>query len=185
MATVIYDACVLYPFTLRDLLIELACTKLFDARWTDQIHNEWIRNVLLDHPDLSPLRLENTRRLMDKAVPGCLVTGFEPLIDTLELPDTNDRHVLAAAIRCDAQAIVTFNLKDFPNAMLEKYGIEAVHPDDFVLGLLKQNPHGVTNAIRACQTRFRNPPRLMPDHLERLERQGLNRTLEYLASYLQ
>ena len=183
--TALYDACVLYPFALRDLLIELACTDLFDARWTQEIHDEWIRNVLANRPDLSTERLEITRKLMDKAVPGCLITGYEPLIDTLELPDANDRHVLAAAIHGNAQVIVTFNLKDFSAAALEPYGIEALHPDDFVLNLATQNAPSVANAIRACQTRFRNPPRLMKDHLARLERQGLIRTVEALAPILE
>ena len=72
--TVVYDACVLYPATLRDLLIELACTQLFNARWTDRIHDEWIRNLLLKRPDLKAEQLAITRRNMDRAVLGALVT---------------------------------------------------------------------------------------------------------------
>ena len=73
---------------------------------------------------------------MIEAVPDCLVTGYESLIDGLELPDEGDRHVLAAAIRSQAQAIVTFNLKDFPASILDSHDIEALHPDDFLLGLM-------------------------------------------------
>jgi hypothetical protein len=95
--TAIFDACVLYPAPLRDLLLSLAQTELFRARWTNDIHEEWIRSVLKDRPDLAP-NLQRTRELMDTAVPDCLVTGYQSLIDSLKLPDPQDRHVLAAAI---------------------------------------------------------------------------------------
>ena len=111
--TVIFDACVLYPAPLRDILLRLATTGLFTAKWTDQIHDEWIRNAVKKRPELKD-KLPRTRELMNRAVPDSLVTGYEFLIESLELPDSNDRHVLAAAIRSGAQAIVTFNLKDFP-----------------------------------------------------------------------
>ncbi|MGM0639349.1 MAG: PIN domain-containing protein [Pseudomonadota bacterium] len=129
---VIYDACVLYPAPLRDLLVRLATTGLFAARWTDQIHDEWVRNLIAKRPELEP-HLSRTRQLMNEAVEDSLVTGHEPLIQGLTLPDPDDRHVLAAAIRAGAQLIITFNLKDFPSATLDSFGIEAVHPDAFIL----------------------------------------------------
>jgi predicted nucleic acid-binding protein len=182
--TVVYDACILYPATLRDLLIELACTQVFDARWTNQIHDEWISNLLLKRPDLTRDQLSITRQNMDRAVPGALVTGFENLIDALTLPDADDRHVLAAAIRCNAQAIITFNLKDFPRSNLEPYGIEALHPDEFVMDTTSLDPLVVAGAIRACQQRLRNPPRTMFEHLQRLEHAGLPRTVAQLSAHL-
>ena len=105
---VLYDACVLYPAPLRDLLIRVAKTGVVRARWTDAILDECFRNILEQRPDLKPEALKRTRELMTQAVPDCLVTGFETLIDSLTLPDRDDRHVLAAAIRVGAQAIVTF-----------------------------------------------------------------------------
>lgn len=111
--TVLFDACVLYPAPLRDLLMRLAATDLFRARWSDAIHDEWIRSVLTQRPDLEA-QLARTRQLMDAHVMDCLVTGYEPLIDTLGLPDPGDRHVLAAAIIGRADLIVTKNLRDFP-----------------------------------------------------------------------
>jgi len=84
--TALYDACVLYPAPLRDLLMHLAMTDLFRARWTDQIHDEWIRNVLANRPDLKRKQLERTRRLMNAHVLDCLVTGCENLIDGLRCP---------------------------------------------------------------------------------------------------
>jgi hypothetical protein len=102
----------------------LALTDLFKARWTSRIHDEWISNVLQNRPDLTLEQLTKTRNLMDRNVRDCLVTGFERLIEGLELPDLDDCHVLAAAIRCHADLIVTFNLKDFPSQCLEPYGSE-------------------------------------------------------------
>ena len=96
--TAIFDACVLYPAPLRDLLLHLAGTQLFRARWTEEIHGEWVRNLLKNRPDLTRKQLDRTRALMDRAVPDCLVTGHLPLMEALILPDPGDRHVLAAAI---------------------------------------------------------------------------------------
>ena len=105
--TALYDACVLYPAPLRDLLMRLALTDLFRARWTDAIHEEWIRNVLANRSDLKREQLERTRDLMNAHVRDCLVTGHENLIEGLNLPGPDDRHVLAAAIRAGAGVIVT------------------------------------------------------------------------------
>ncbi len=105
---VLYDACVLYPAPLRDLLMRLALTDLFQARWTDQIHDEWTRNVLANRPDVTAESLARCRRLMDEHVPDCLVTGYESLIPTLSLPDPDDRHVLAAALHGGASSIITY-----------------------------------------------------------------------------
>ena len=97
--TALYDACVLYPAPLRDLLVRLGGSGLFRARWTNQIHDEWICNVLENRADLSRERLERTRDLMNEHIFDSLVTGYEDLIPSLELPDADDRHVLAAAIQ--------------------------------------------------------------------------------------
>jgi PIN domain len=103
----VFDACVLYPASVRDLLLRLALTDLFRARWTDRIQDEWIGAVLKQRQDLTRSQLGRTRDLMNRAVPDCLVTSYESLIDGLHLPDPNDRHVLAAAIRCQAGVIVS------------------------------------------------------------------------------
>jgi predicted nucleic acid-binding protein len=129
--TVIYDACVLYPAPLRDLLIRLAAKGLVRARWTDRILDESFRNILANRPDLLPGSLDRTRELMNRALRDVLVTGYEGLIEGLNLPDPDDRHVLAAAIRAGAQVIVTMNLDDFPESALAPFSVEALHPDDF------------------------------------------------------
>lgn len=133
---VVYDACVLYPAPLRDLLIRIALTGIVRARWSDEILDECFRSILKSRPDLKPHALSRTRRLMTEAVADCIVTGHESLINGLNLPDPNDRHVLAAAIQAGAQSIVTLNLKDFPSDTLAAYNVEAVHPDEFIYDLL-------------------------------------------------
>ena len=110
---VFYDANVLYPAQLRNLLMHLALIGVFRAKWSAEVHEEWIRNLLINRADLTRTKLERTRQLMDKAAPDALVRGYEHLIPGLALPDPNDRHVLAAAIRAGASVIVTCNLADF------------------------------------------------------------------------
>ena len=182
--TAIYDACVLYPAPLRDFLLRLAMSELFRARWTDHIHEEWIRSVLNKRKDLSAAQLERTRQLMDHAVPDCLVSDYEDLIDSLELPDPDDRHVLAAATRCQASVIVTFNLDDFPSDVLDRYGIEAQHPDEFISHLLDLDPGAVCNAARQQRQALRNPPKSPEEFLDTLLRQGLAGTVAQLEDMI-
>lgn len=173
----IYDACVLYPAPLRDLLIRLARTGLFRARWTEVIHDEWIRNVLADRPDLSAAQLERTRQLMNAAVRDCLVVGYEGRIDNLTLPDLDDRHVLAAAIEAQAQVIVTYNLRDFPPDALQPHGLGTQHPDDFILRIIALNPLIVRATVETHQQALKNPPKTAAQYLETLAKQGLPKTV--------
>jgi predicted nucleic acid-binding protein len=121
--TVVYDACVLYPAPLRDLLLRVAMTNVVRARWSEAILDECFRSIVEQRPDLKESALHRTRDLMTQAIPDCLIDEYEDLIHGLPLPDPDDRHVLAAAIRAGAQAIVTFNLKDFPVSTLSKYEV--------------------------------------------------------------
>jgi predicted nucleic acid-binding protein len=154
----LFDANVLYPASVRDLLLRLALADLFRARWTDRIHDEWIAALLKQREDLTRAQLERTRALMNEAVPGCLVTAYEDLIDGLTLPDPDDRHVLAAAICCHAEMIVTYNLKHFPEETLAPYGIQAQHPDEFVSHLFDLDPGAVCAAVRDQRESLNNPP---------------------------
>jgi len=181
--TVVFDANVLYPAPLRDLLVRLAATDLFRARWTDRIHDEWMRNVLKDRSDIKPAQLERTRELMDKYCHDCLVIDYESLIGQITLPDEDDRHVLAAAIRCGADAIITRNLKDFPKAELSKHGIEAIHPDDFVINNIDLNIAKVLEAVRKQRASLKNPPIDVDAFLDILLKQGLPQTVEILKDY--
>lgn len=178
---VIYDSCVLYPAPLRDLLVRLALTGLFRAHWTDAIHDEWIRNLLEDRPDLSAAQLDRTRQLMNAAVRDCLVTGYEGRIENLTLPDPDDRHVLAAAIKAQAQVIVTYNLRDFPASTLQTYGIEAVHPDDFMLRLIGLDPLVVRETVETHHQSLKNPPKTPAEYLATLSHQSLPKTAAALT----
>lgn len=171
--TVLVDACVLYPAPLRDLVMHLALVDLFRAKWTDQIHEEWIRNVLVQRPDLTHEKLDRTRTLMNAHVRDALVTGYEPLTDGLTLPDPDDRHVLAAAIRCGADLILTFNLKDFPAANLAPFEIEAQHPDTFLLHQFSLDQSKVLIALKRQRESLKNPPMMSLEFLDRMEQQQL------------
>jgi predicted nucleic acid-binding protein len=181
--TALYDACVLYPAPLRDLLMRLALEDLYRARWTDRIHDEWIRSVLKDRQDLSRDQLERTRNLMNAHVRDCLVTGYEDLIEGLELPDPDDRHVLAAAIRTRASVIVTFNLDDFPASSLGQYGLEAQHPDEFLTHLLDLDTAAVCSAVKRQRAALNHPPKTVDAFLETLAKQQLPKTVGHLRRF--
>lgn len=170
---VLYDACVLYPAPLRDLLMHLALTDLYRAKWTDEIHDEWIRNVLANRKDLNQEILERTRTLMNSKVRDCLVDGYQELTQVLFLPDPNDRHVLAAAIYANCSVIVTYNIKDFPKVTLDKYGMEAQHPDEFIMHLIDLAPEKVYEAVKRHRLTLKSPPKTVDEYLKTLAQQNL------------
>lgn len=183
MLTVVYDACVLYPAPLRDLLMHLALSDLYRARWSELIHDEWTRNVLASRPDLKPEQLARTRQLMNAHVRDCLVSGFEHLIESIALPDAGDRHVVAAAVHCQARLIVTFNLKDFPAEALTPYNLAARHPDDFIVDLLELHPGEVVQAVAAHRRSLQNPPKSVEEYLGTLAAQGLTQSAAALRQW--
>jgi len=172
--TAILDACVLYPATLRDLLLSLARDGLFHARWSERIQEEWVRSLLKRRPELEELALRRTCELMTSAVPDSVVHGWQRIEPGLTgLPDADDRHVLAAAICGHADAIVTFNLDDFPAEALAPFGVQAQHPDDFLLNQIELNPIAALKSIKAMRARWRNPQLSVRDLAAGLERQQL------------
>lgn len=183
ITTVLFDACILYPAPLCSFLMYLAVTDLFHARWTNDIHEEWMRNVVHNRADIGRSQVERIRDLMNGHVRDCLVTGYEPLIGGLTLPDPDDRHVLAAAIRCGAETIVTFNLKDFPENTLKTFGIEAQHPDNFLTSLIDFAPNVVCAAAKRQRCSLKNPPFGVEAYLASLERQGLVQTVSNLREF--
>jgi predicted nucleic acid-binding protein len=170
---VLYDANVLYPNTLRDLHIRIARSGLVQAKWTDQILDEAMRARTRNHPDAPAEKLQRLRELINDAVRDCLVTGYEPLIDGLKLPDPDDRHVLAAAIKAGAQVIVTANLRDFPAAELAPWGIEGKSPDDFILDQISIDARIVYSCVSDIATIRKNPAQTVEDVLGELESAGL------------
>ena len=179
----VYDANVLYPAALRDLLVRLAQTGLFQARWTEQILDETFDAIARAQPELAD-RLQRTRQLMNDAIADVLVTDYESLIANLELPDLDDRHVLAAAIRSNAQVIVTSNLRDFPQNELERYDIEAQSPDEFVLNVLDLASARVVSVIEDQARALSNPAVSLGELLDRLRAIGLPRAVAAIRNLL-
>ena len=176
----VYDASVLYPSLIRNLLMYLGTEGLVAARWTAAIHDEWIRNLLADRPDLTPERLTRTRQRMTAALPDAEVEGFEHLTDSLSLPDPDDRHVLAAAIHTDAELIVTQNLKHFPAEALTPHGIEALTPDALLCRLLNTEPTATRAVVEKLRASLRRPPYDMAQLLARLGQVGLKEAAQQL-----
>jgi hypothetical protein len=119
---------------------------------------------------------------MCAAIPQCLVSDDAELVSSLELPDPEDRHVLAAAIQCQAQAIVTNNLKDFPAAALEPHGVKALSADEFLLELVELVPDRVFEVLRRQAAALRRPPGSVETLLSTLAQQGLRRAVAALQA---
>lgn len=182
---VVYDACVLYPGHLRDVLIRVALSGAVQAKWTDLILDEAFNSLKKNRPDLEAARLDRTRTLMDRAIRDAKVTGFEPLIDGLDLPDENDRHVLAAAIRSHAQVIVTDNLADFPAAALQPYDIEPQSADVFLGHVYDLQPEAFIDVLESVVAPFDDPPMTLEELLDLLVvniPQTVAQVREHLAS---
>lgn len=181
--TALLDANVLYPAPVRDLLLQLAVTDLFKAKWSADIHREWMEALLRNEPGRDRAKLERTRDLMDSATRDALVTGYESLIPSLNLPDPKDRHVLAAAIagRCDV--IVTQNLKHFPDDALKPFGIEAQHPDEFLCNHMHLATGLFCSAVAKVRARLNNPPYTVEEYLSILTQQGLVATASELGTF--
>lgn len=154
-------------------------SNLFKARWTDDIHDEWTHSVLMDLPHLKSENLARTRELMNQAVPDALIdrNKYKDLIGSLQLPDPDDRHVLAAAIASRAEMIITFNLRDFPATVLTPYDITARHPDDFVMDLLSLNEDIVRQCLVRQQQTLKNPAMSVSQVLDNLQVNGLKKTV--------
>ena len=174
------DACVLYPAPVRDLLLSLAENKLFKPKWSSKIQNEWSSNLLLNRPDLKKDQLDLTIEAMNAAFPDSNVEKFESLIAGISLPDPDDRHVVAAAIRSKADVIVTYNLKDFPKSIEKEYDIEIQHPDIFLSNIYDLHPDKAKEAFNKMVKRLKNPPKSYSEVLNTLLKSDLNRIIEKL-----
>ena len=181
--TVILDACVLYPAPLRSYLLYLAQTGLYRAKWTNQIHDEWIRNVLKNRSDLSITPLLRVRQLMDQHAPDCLIEDYELLINGIDLPDQDDRHVVAAAIKGQAEGIITFNLKDFPEQEMARLGLSAIHPDVFLTDMFHLDKASVLKAAQHQRNAMRNPPMTSDEYLDCLQKQKLPNFVSHVREF--
>jgi predicted nucleic acid-binding protein len=182
VSTALFDACVLYPQTLRDALLSLARTDLFRARWSAHINEEWTRARLRTHPEHAA-QIQYTLEQVNKSVEDCLVTGYEPLIESIELPDPDDRHVVAAAIVGRADVIVTLDLSHFPATALEPYNIEVQHPDKFIAYQFGVDEAKALAAFKAMRARLKRPAMTSDEFLDHLERKGLPTTVATLRPF--
>lgn len=171
-AVAVLDANVLYPARLRDLLLRLAIDGQYAARWSERILDECFGNLAADRPDLSSEQLGRTRHLMDIAVPDAVVTDFDHLEDGIDLPDPDDRHVVAAAIASGADLIVTTNLADFPASSLPN-GMRATSADLLVFSLIAADVDAVLAVVEAQAASLRNPSMTVNELLDGLTVVGL------------
>lgn len=165
------DSSVLVPSVLRDTLLTLAEDELFEPLWSTQILAE-VRRTVVARRGVPPEVIDRTLALMARAFADACVTGWESLVADLDLPDPDDRHVLAAAIAAQASVIVTANLRDFPAHTLDLHGVSAVHPDAFLLGLATAHSEHVMEALSDQVARYRRPAMTISGLLDRLTRAG-------------
>jgi len=180
----VYDACVLYPFHLRNLLVQCAVDRLVDARWTDEIHDEWIRNLTANDPTIPPNHLRAARDLMNAAVPTATVKAYEAIIPSIVLPDADDRHVVAAAVAAGASVIVTWNVRDFPAAELRRHRLRKLTPDIFLTRLYDQIPDAMIAAVARARRNLRRSKVSSKEFVAALRRQRLTRFVSKIESNL-
>lgn len=178
----VLDTNVIYPLWIRDLLMWFAFYELYTPKWSSNIFDEWIsvmkRKGIEEHEALK--RADK----MNLAFPDALVVNYEPLIDSLKLPDLNDRHVLAAAIKINADLIITNNLKDFPEAYLTNFGLKAKAPDDFFTDIIDLNHEISVQAFKKLVLSKKNPPFNEYDVLDIFRKNGLKDTADYLHALI-
>ena len=179
----ILDTNILYSAGMRDILLQLAALDLFQAKWSSDIHRELMKTFGSKRLDLDPATIQRMWLEMNFYFPNALITDYEHLIDDADLPDPDDRHVLAAARHGHCDTIITQNLRDFPVEILKPFGIEVYHPDDFLLVFLETYPDGFLSAIRAIRARLKNPPYTLDAYLANLSQLNLDKTVTELRQY--
>jgi len=183
---VVLDASVLVPALKRDMLLSLAEAGLFRPLWSGAILSECERAVarlLVDRGHANAReRARRARSAMERAFPEAMVEGFEPLIPCLRVPDENDRHVVAVALRAHASMIVTDNRRDFPAEVLATFDLEVRPADDFIADTIDvpANRDTAVEAIRRMRLRYRRPELTARALLERMRKNGLVATAEIL-----
>ncbi len=173
--TALLDANVLVPYTLTDILLRLAEAGFFRPLWSTEVLAETERTLAHLHPNIESSRLHDRLAAMDRFFTDATVTGWESLVDSIKLPDPDDRHVVAAAVVGGADAIVTANLTDFPDTTLAGFNIVGVHPDDFLLDQWDLNPTLAAQVLRDTAAARRRPEVTVADILDQLNRAGAPR----------
>jgi hypothetical protein len=183
-AVAVFDACILYPFHLRNIVVQAAVDRLVEARWTDEIHDEWIRNLAARAPAIPMERLQSARRLMDDALPAAMVTGYKDRIAEVNLPDPDDRHVVAAAITAGAALILTWNLRHFPAKELKKFGLDRASPDTFLSGLYDKAPELMIGSLANARRNLTRTHVSTSDFINVLDGQKLVQLAERAQKHL-
>jgi predicted nucleic acid-binding protein len=161
---VYFDTCALYGAILKDLFLELAELGAFRPLWSADVLRELEKNLAAK---VSPTAARNRVNAMREAFPDALVEGYEALIDTMTC-DPKDRHVLAAAVRANAEVVVTFNLRDFPPESTDPFDVEIVHPDGFLLDQFDLYPLHVLRALDNISSAYEAPPMSVDQILDAL-----------------
>ncbi len=170
------DASILYQAQIRDLLLEICVHHdLLRLRWSQKVQDEWINKLSERNPKVKE-SLEKTRKRMEEAVPECLVDDYHSIEDSLKLHDSDDRHVLAAAIHSKSHFLLTENQRDFPESILSYHFLIAVSVETFLCSIQEQYPYVLLGALRNILKRLRNPPISIEDWCLRLERIGFPRS---------
>jgi PIN domain len=180
----VFDACILYPFHLRNIVVQVAVDRLVEARWADAIHDEWIRNLTVDAPAIPIERLYATRRLMNDALPMATVSGHEEHIPKVTLPDPYDRHVVAAGIAAKATLILTWNLRHFPEKELKKFGLRRMNPDEFLSGLFDKALDLVIGSLANARQNLSKTRVSASDFIRILENQRLAQLAKRVEKYV-
>lgn len=180
---IVLDANVLYGSFLRDMLISLFFSGIYEAKWTEKITQEWVDHLLENRSDIPESKIKRTLMLMNKIKPAALIANYERYIQQVQIPDKDDRHVVAAAIACGAQKIITWNLSDFPNNILKTFGVVAESPDKFIQDLIIDNPPSIISTLKEMRERFKTPPMSVDEFFERLLKNRLPMTARQLDRY--
>ncbi len=180
--TGVLDTCVMYPVLTRDLIFSIAQTKVFTIKWSKHIFDEL--EAVMKKKGMKESQIKRMIEVSNKAFPDALVKNYESLIGTLDLPDPKDHHVLAAAIKTNANVIVTHNLKHFPSSYLKSFDLEVKSPDDFLTDAIDLDIHLAVDAFRKMVSRYKNPPLDENVVISMLKNNDLEQTAMYLYSQL-
>lgn len=178
----VLDTNVIYPLWIRDLLMWFAFYELYTPKWSSNIFDEWI--AVMERKGINREEAKKRAQKMNQAFPDALVRNYEPLIESLNLPDKDDRHVLAAAIKTNADLIITNNLKDFPEEYLSTFGIKVKTPDDFLTDIIDLNHDISVQAFNKMVLSKKKPPYNEYEVLDILRNNGLIDTANYLHALI-
>ena len=178
----VLDTNVIYPIEIRDLLFWFAYYELYTPKWSEHIFDEW-KDVMKKkgvEESVARKRVEKA----NLAFPDAMVCNYSPLINNITLPDPKDCHVLAAAIKTNANVIVTNNIKDFPSDYLSSFGLSAKTADDFLTDIIDLNPEQAVEAFKEMVFNRRNPDLNEFEVLDILRNRGSKDTADFLHSQL-